>query len=388
MIRLLHIINSTNPAGGGPIESIRQAHRALKVAGHQFEIACLDRPDSPWLPELGMPVTALGPAISKYRYSPRFEPWLRENAGRFDAAIVHGIWLYPSASARRVFRDAGRPYFVYTHGLLDPTLQRVFPLKHAAKAACWRLFEHRVIRDATAVFFTGDEERRLAEESFKPFKANGVIVPYCVGGPEGDASSQREKFLARFPECCDARLILFLSRIHAKKGCDLVLESFAAASARDRSLRLVMAGPDSTGWQATLQERARVLGIEGRITWTGMLSGDLKWGAFHNAEAFILPSHQENFGIAVVEALACNVPVLITDRVNIWREIETDGAAIVEHDDESGAKRMLERWLDLDQKKRETMRANARACFAKRFSSEKAAANLLNVLAACGVRGK
>ncbi|MFN6996501.1 MAG: glycosyltransferase, partial [Aquincola tertiaricarbonis] len=114
--------------------------------------------------------------------------------------------------------------------------------------------------------------------------------------------------------------------------------------------------------------------------WPGMLQGDLKWGAFHAAEAFVLPSHQENFGIAVAEALGCGVPVLISDKVNIWREIEADGAGLVAPDTAEGTAQLLQRWLALSSAERAAMRDRARGCFAQRFTVEAMADSLLSVL--------
>ncbi|MBN1268935.1 MAG: glycosyltransferase [Kiritimatiellae bacterium] len=384
-MRILHLINSTRPEGGGPIESILQAASALAADGHVFEIASLDEPGAPWLSNMTVPVHALGPAVTPYRYSPRYLPWLRDHIREWDAAIVHGVWLFPSFAAWRACRAAQVPYFVYTHGLLDPTLKRVFPLKHLKKAAWWRLIEHKVVRDATAVFFTCEEEKRLAGQSFKPFECQPEIVPYCVGEPPGDPAVQIETFLRKYPECRGQRNILFLSRIHPKKGCDLLIEAFAGAAAKADGVRLVMAGPDVTGWQAELEELARRHDAADRITWTGMLSGDLKWGAFRAADAFALPSHQENFGIAVVEALACGTPVLISSKINIWREIEDDGAGLIASDDAAGTEVALGRWLAMDEVGRAAMREGARRCFERRFRSKEAAGILLGTLRACGV---
>jgi len=111
-----------------------------------------------------------------------------------------------------------------------------------------------------------------------------------------------------------------------------------------------------------------------------MLAGDLKWGAFRAADVFALPSHQENFGIAVAEALACGLPVLISDKVNIWREIETDGAGIVEKDDELGTVRALRKWFALTEGERRQMRINSRRCFEGRFEAGRAASSLLEVI--------
>ena len=116
------------------------------------------------------------------------------------------------------------------------------------------------------------------------------------------------------------------------------------------------------------------------ITFTGMLTGSLKWGAFSAADAFILPSHQENFGIAVVEALACGTPVLISNKVNIWREIAAAEAGYVENDDLAGTARLIERWVGTAPDVRATMKENARECFARHFEINRATDSLLEAL--------
>ena len=126
--------------------------------------------------------------------------------------------------------------------------------------------------------------------------------------------------------------LLFLSRIHPKKGCDLLLQAFAKIAPAHPKLHLIMAGPDAVGMRKHLQTIVDQAGLTDRVHWPGMLKGDAKWGAFAVSEAFVLPSHQENFGIAVAEALACGRPVLISDQVNIAPEIEADGCGIVEPD--------------------------------------------------------
>src|SRR5207248_5144062 len=111
-----------------------------------------------------------------------------------------------------------------------------------------------------------------------------------------------------------------------------------------------------------LRRQAERLNLSDRVIFTGMLEGEMKQGAFAAADAFVLPSHQENFGIAVVEALATGVPVLISNRVNIWREIEADRAGFVEADDLKGTTRLLQRWIDTAPPEREVMRQNTRKC--------------------------
>jgi glycosyltransferase involved in cell wall biosynthesis len=137
-----------------------------------------------------------------------------------------------------------------------------------------------------------------------------------------------------------------------------------------------MAGPCARpDYLRHLQELAAA--EAGLISFPGMLTGDVKWGALSAAEAFILPSHQENFGIAIAEALACGTPVLISNKVNIWREIEADDAGYVENDDLAGVVNLLDRWLATPSEKRLAMEQNAMRCFANRFEIERATDSLL-----------
>jgi glycosyltransferase involved in cell wall biosynthesis len=143
-----------------------------------------------------------------------------------------------------------------------------------------------------------------------------------------------------------------------------------------------MAGPDQTGWQGKLSSLAEELKVADRITWAGMIRGDEKWGAFRASEIFVLPSHSENFGFVVAEALACGVPALISDKVNIWREIERDGAGLVSPDDLPGTVNLLLRWSQMPEAEKNAMRQRARECFLNRFEIRKAASALINAISA------
>jgi glycosyltransferase involved in cell wall biosynthesis len=263
--------------------------------------------------------------------------------------------------------------------MLDPWFKRTYPLKHLKKWLYWPWAEYRVLRDAAAVLFTSEEERRLARESFWLYRCNERVVAYGTATPPTPENA-REKFFNAFPQLRGERFLLFLGRLHEKKGCDLLLEAFVQS--RDSfatPLHLVMAGP-SFDEEYLRRLRQIAAAADSSIIFPGMLSGDLKWGALSAAEAFILPSHQENFGIAVAEALGCGTPVLISNKINIWREIEADGAGYVENDDLPGAMNLLQRWLATPETARAAMRENARKCFANHFEIERATDALLEVI--------
>ncbi|MBS0659001.1 MAG: glycosyltransferase [Verrucomicrobia bacterium] len=374
-MKLLHVTTTTDPALGGVAEAVRQMCEALQALGHESEVATTDDTPRPGYP---VPHHALGPARGSYRYTPALLPWLRAQAGRFDAVLAHGLWQHPSFAVRRAVRGR-RPYFVWPHGMLDPWFKRTYPRKHLKKWLYWPWGEYPVLRDAAAVLFTCEEERRLARQSFWLYQAREAVAPLGLADPgEARAEAQRTAFFERFPDLRGRRLLLFLGRLHVKKGCDLLLEAFVAEAAAAPDAQLVMAGPDQTGWQPELAALARRLGVADRIAWTGMLTGDLKWGALRAAEAFVLPSHQENFGLAVVEALACGTPVLLSDQVNIWREATAEDAGLAAPDTAEGTRHLVRAWLaDAAWSRR---RSAARARFLQAFESAAAARHLSALL--------
>jgi glycosyltransferase involved in cell wall biosynthesis len=380
-MNILNIISSMDPAGGGPIESIKQLRIPLVANGHRVEIASLDAPDAVFLKQSQLPIYALGPPATHYAFSPRLIPWLRANRSRYDAVIVNGIWQFHSFATWCALRNSSTPYVTFTHGMLDPWFRRQYPLKHLKKWIYWPWAEYRVLRDAQAVLFTCDEERRLARQSFWLYRCNEIVVNLGTAKLAGEPELELQQFFDRYPELRHKKLVLFMGRIHFKKGCDLLIEAFAKVMRKHLEWHLVIAGPDQVGWQKKLSHRAEQLGVASRITWTGMLSGTLKWGALRAAEMFVLPSHQENFGIVVAEALAVGVPTLLSDKVNIWREIEGDGAGMVAADTLPGTCELLQSYLDLPEKKRCLMSQRARECFDQRFEISNAAKTLETVLA-------
>ena len=143
----------------------------------------LDLPNDPWTRGMPVPVHALGETRASYGYSKRFLPWLRERGGAFDVVIVQGIWQYSSFGVWRALSGSGTPYVVFPHGMLDPWFKRAYPRKHLKKLLYWVWAESRVLRDAAAVLFTSEEERRLARESFPFYRCREVVVNYGTAAP-------------------------------------------------------------------------------------------------------------------------------------------------------------------------------------------------------------
>lgn len=373
--RILHIIDSLSPEAGGPPEVVRLLAKGHKAHRADVEILCLDHVREPFLRDLPCPVHALEQKyLGRFAFSPRLWSWLRKNAGQYDGIVMHGIWSFPGLALHFAARRAGARYGVFVHGALDPWFNRRYPFKHLKKWLFWP-FQFAVLHHAEAVFFTAATERDLAAKSFWPSAWKAAIVPLGISDPEeaADPRAQIEVFYRGFPKLRGRHYLLFLGRIHEKKGCDLLLDAFAKVAATAPDVDLVIAGPDQMGIQAELAGRTAQSGIADRVHWTGMIGGDFKWGALRACDAFVLPSHQENFGISVVEALAVGRPVLISNQVNIWPDVEADRVGLVDDDTVAGTENLLRRWLLTARAEREAMAARARACFRARYDVNRAA---------------
>lgn len=377
-MRILNVIRSLRPEYGGPAQLVRCIATACPRLGWEAEVACLDIPSESVAAQMPFPVHALGQNKTVYGFSTLWIPWLRANVDRFDGIVIHGIWQYQSFGTWLALRNRKpRTFYVqFAHGMLDPWFKQRYPLKHFKKMLYWALAEHRVMRDASTVLFTCETEQRLAPQSFARSDWKSAVVPYGAELPSGDPEQQAEAFYQLCPAARGRRFFLYLGRIHPKKGCDLLIDAFIEFASGSQNIDLVMVGPDA-GMAAGLQARIAAQGLSDRVHWPGLLTGDAKWGAFHASDCFVLPSHQENFGIAVAEALACSRPVLISDQVNIWPEIHADGAGLVAPDTLEGTKTLLEQWLVLDENQKRAMRARARECFEKRYNLDQNVSELV-----------
>lgn len=367
-MRILYLIRSTDPAGGGPVESIQQFGRALTELGASVEVASLDCSGAEYIGKNEFKVHALGPGLLKYGYAPAFKRWLAEHAAQYDLFIVNGIWQYNALAAWRVLRSTRKPYFVFLHGMLDPWFNRQYPLKYLKKAVYWLLVDHRVLRDAAAVLFTSAEERIAARGSFSPYRCKEVLLGYGTGGKPTDTARREGSLYQRFPELAGGGdLYLYLGRLHEKKGIDLLIRAFANLQVSGFEAKLVIAGPDKDGYIGKLRALAKRFALDRKLFFLGPLYGDIKWAAYEAADVFVLPSHQENFAITVAEALSCGTPVIISNKVNIWREIVAEGAGIVCNDTIESVREALEQWSAASTSAKTRMRAAARACYENHY---------------------
>jgi glycosyltransferase involved in cell wall biosynthesis len=367
---ILHLIRTMDPAQGGPVEYLKQLAAVHTGMGVHVGIVTLDRSGSG--NGLAASLFECGPSKGVYGYDPHLEAKLTKIVRSFDTIVVHGLWQFHGLCASRVAGKVGVPYYVFPHGMLDPWFRRSYPIKHLKKELYWMVAERRVLEQSRAVLFTSQKEARLADTTFWPFaNYRRRIISLGVPNAPSDTETVREAFLRKFAHLRGRRFVLFLGRLHPKKGCDLLVKTFAEVRP---PFDLVLAGPSaSPEYTAELQGLAEGL----PITFAGLIEGEVKSGALASAEALLLPSHQENFGLVVAEALSFGTPVLVSDQVNIAEDVQSFGAGFVEPDTMVGTRRLIERWAEHGDSK---MRPSALCCFQNRFNIEHSAKELLEIL--------
>lgn len=399
-MNILHIAGKLDPRLGGVAQAIRTIICGLQELGFYNEVVTLDNPQAPFLKEEAFVIHTPGEGRSAWYYSPRLKPWLKINYLRFDVVIVHGLWQYHGYAVQALFRQLKKriarvpAVYVMPHGMLDPWFQavQVRRLKAIRNWCYWKFIEKKLVNGANGILFTSLEEQTLASQPFRPYKPKQTaVVGLGVQEPPFFTVSMQKAFLNRCPEVMNRNYLLYLGRIDEKKGVDMLLEAYdkiAVDYSVDNTLEdyqfpmLVIAGP---GLDTPYGKKIKKIIATSRllkflVAFPGMLSGDAKWGAFYCADAFILPSHQENFGMALVEALASGKPALISNKVNIWREVIEMQGGLAENDTPAGTQSLLNRWMTLRSEQQQLMSVRARQCYERQFSVEMATKRMLRAL--------
>ena len=322
-MKILHAISTLAIRDGGPAKACFEMARAVARRGHEVSIFTTDyggpgmfaTPAGATVERDGVSIRCFPASFPRFwKFSPALGRALRNAIPRVDVVHLHSLYLFHDKVAGSECRRAGVPYLLRPHGSLDPYLYR----RHRFRKMLMEIwFQNAVTRGAAAIHFTTEEEDRLARPYV--FEVPGVVVPLGLDLDEYQPEPLRGGFRAAYPEIGDRPIVLFLGRLNFKKGLDILIRAFAGA-ARAVDAHLVVAGPDD-GMGAKVRAWIDAHRLRGRTTFTGMVTGPDKLALLADADLFVLPSYSENFGIAVIEAMACGVPVAISDRVNLWREV-------------------------------------------------------------------
>lgn len=327
-MRILHLCTSIDPQTGGPANVLAGLAPVQATRGHDVRIITADHPARVGavidrLRDMGPQATAHGPPRGPMALGPGV---LRATKAALlegtDILHIHGLWQATPHTGARLARRHGKSYVIQPHGMLDPwSLQQ----GRVKKRVFLALIGRRDLNCAAALQYTTQTERELvAPMKLRP---RPFVIPNGVDWSEFDPLPEPGRFRAAH-DIGDRPLIVFLSRLHYKKGLDLLLPAFAQANLGPATT-MALIGPGEPNYVKSLKRTAQCLGIADRITFPGMLSGQSRIEALVDADLVVLPSYQENFGIVVIEALAAATPVLISDQVNICREVEGAGVGTV-----------------------------------------------------------
>lgn len=296
--------------------------------------------------EAGIAVILIGPARGPVNWHSAIRAEMHKAISACDIVHIHALWEEVQHQAAVIARRLRVPYVVTPHGMLDPWSLSQSRWKKRLYWA-WRL--RRNLAGAAALHYTAEIERDLARALKIPSPT--TILPNGIDLTQFASLPVRGMFRVRHRIPVDTPVVLFLGRLHPKKGCDFLIKGFAKALSRDaekRSLEplLVFAGPDANGYRSELESLAIEHGVGDSVLFVGPVYGEDKLAAFTDADLFALISHQENFGIAVVEALAAGCPVLLSDQVNIHDLIETERVGWVVKTSAEATAWALQDWLN------------------------------------------
>jgi glycosyltransferase involved in cell wall biosynthesis len=264
--------------------------------------------------------------FSPLLYSRSMARWLRDAITRFDVVHIHGVYRFPMTCAARCAHIRAVPYIVGPHGSLDPYLFRQSSTSVFLKRLYERWFALPMLNAAGAIHYTSEDERKRA--SFLRLRAPSFVVPNGIDWDRFEQLPRRGAFRAGLGIGA-APLALFLGRVNFKKGLDLLVPAFAQLRRLHPDAHLAIVGPDNEGYGARVRQWVRDCGLEQWVHLVDRLDGPEVVQAYVDADVFVLSSYTENFGMTVVEAMACGTPVVISDQVNIHREVRDASAGLV-----------------------------------------------------------
>lgn len=331
-MKIVHVIASLARRDGGPPKACFEMARALARRGHEVSIYTTNK-DGPR--ELDVPTdrpVVRDDVLIRYfpvrsprlfSYSPALAEALELAIPRAGVVHAHGLYLHHDAVVGRVCRRFGVPYLLTPHGVLDPYLYR----RHRGRKTLVDLaFQNRVTRGAARLHFITGDEKKLAEPV--SLGVPGSVIPIGLDPDEYADLPPRGSFRSRHVAIGDRPMLLFYGRLNFKKGLDILCDAFARVNRSRPETRLVISGPDD-GMEGQVRQWLAERRVSDKVVFTGMLTGQEGRAALQDADLFVLPSYSENFGIAVIEALACGTPVAISDHVNLCHEVEEAGAGWV-----------------------------------------------------------
>jgi len=365
-MKILHVISDLSPKTGGPVSAVLGLSETQRELGHEVRIATTDyRLPAKDRDEANVVCRCTFPF---WRYAPSLKGQLTNMVQWADAVHVHTIWEYPTLVALRLARKLNKPCLLRPCGMLDPWSLNQSQLK---KRLYMGLFSRDIFFPGVRLHFTTIAEQ---EKSLYPSGIGSVVIGNGLAESAFVPRDKTEGFFSVFPSLRDKKIILFLGRVHPKKQPDVAIEAFACIADTYPDVYLVIAGPYRAEYRKQLESLVTGMGVEERVLFTGMLSGKALYGAYRAACMYVLPSHQENFGITVAEAMAGYCPVIVSQNVDIKDLVASGNAGKVCATESKDVSDNMRFFLDnplLAKKTGENGRRVAEGCFRWRQIAER-----------------
>ena len=390
-MKILHVIPGLSPLYGGPTKAVIEMCRELKNRGVEAEIATTDADvrGNIRIP-LAQPVEIEGvtvycfrsPFLRKYGFSWGLTQWLKEHVRNYQLLHIHAFFSYVTAPTAYYAKKSEIPYIIRPSGELNPWPLRKSPIK---KSLYLSLFGKQCLNNASALHLTSEDERKAAQRLSS--RAKTVVIPLGLHPLVENGFPRKRDFVKKYPMLAQKKLIVFLSRIDPKKGLDQLIPAVAYLAHQRNDFAVVIAGSGSGTYETAIHRFAVSEGLGDNIVFTGFLQGQEKSGLLRDADIFVLPSYDENFGLAVVEALAMGVPVVISKQVGIHHEVTQYGAGIVTECHAGIIADALKRLLD-NEPLRIKMGENGRRLVREKFTWEKVSKELMELYESIVSEGK
>ena len=363
--KILRIINTLNPSYGGSSSAIIDHSIALKKHGFTVDILTCDPKNSKYQNSKKIKIINQGPGFGNYGFSFSLSSWLFKNKEKYDYFIIEGIWQYFSLLARLLLQ---KKYFVLVHGALDPFFRLNF-FKRIKKQIYWNLIEKKNLILSNSILLTTEEEKRLLQKTY--VNTDGIkkqVIGFGISKPKINKKKAKEIFYKKFPYLKNKFFLLYLGRFHEKKGCDLLINAMRKIKNNKNKCKILLVGPKND-YKNKMKNLCQKYKLNSNIFWSeDSMDGNIKYGAILASAGMVLFSRGENFGVSIVESLSQGKPVLITNKINIYRKILNYNAGFVCRDKVLDIANTLKKFSNLHKSRLNKMSKKSYKCFNDNFN--------------------
>lgn len=368
---VVHVISSVDPRAGGTTTQLvslvkAQVDLGMTVTVISTYMADFDPSAAEEMQNAGAYIELVGPSTAVMAWHPKLSRVLRDVIVTSNVVHIHGLWEEIQHRAAVIARELGVQYLFSLHGTLEPWSMQQSRLKKQIYMAV-RMKKNLV--GAAALHYSDGMEQELTADW--RLSTPAIVQPYAVDLEPFDRLPSKGFFRRAFPQLGDAPYVLFLGRLHPRKGLDVLIPAFKLGA--PAAAKLVIAGPPSQeGYEAELHALVKQLNLTERVIFTGMIEGNARTAAYAEAQISVLPSHADNFGTAAIESLACGTPVIVSDHVALSRAIALNSAGDVCAVESNHLGQMIGSWMS-DASRCEEVGAQGRDWVYRNFNAKQTA---------------